>query len=153
MMWKSDAITSQHSPPAVIPHCGHVIEYSVDVSGNNDPWDIFQQALSGSNDANNVPRLRPHISFVFAAESLPAVAEGLAWESRSNDVNQPRICVGVPVTDECSDIAEDGGVLEHAVPDSGGDDSLTVVVELDIAYRPPAEQLRPEKPTAGAAEE
>src|SRR5688572_2805069 len=40
------------------------------------------------------------------------IAVSLAGVSKGNDVNQSRIACGVPLIDECTDIAEDGRAVE-----------------------------------------
>jgi hypothetical protein len=59
--------------------------------------------------------------------------EGLAGESGCNDINHSRIACGVPVTDECFDIAEDRSVVEDSIFDSGGNDPLAVVIDFDVS--------------------
>jgi hypothetical protein len=78
--------------------------------------------------------------------------EGLTGKSGRDNVNQSLICCGVPVTVECSDIAEDWCVGENSIFDPLFDNTLAVVVPLDVPDRLPAEQLRPEQSAADTGE-
>tara|TARA_R110000744_G_scaffold117106_1_gene218911 strand:- start:140 stop:415 length:276 start_codon:yes stop_codon:yes gene_type:complete len=74
----------------------------------------------------------PHVSAIVCSGLLACNGEGLAWESCCNDINHSLICVGVPLIEECSDIAEDGCFVEEPIVDSLSDNALTVIIELDI---------------------
>jgi len=89
--------------------------------------------VSRSYDANGSERFRPQVPLVVGPLLFAGDGEWLAWGAGCKDINHSRIACGVPLIDECSDIAEDGGVVEDAVCDSLFDDSLTVCVDLDIA--------------------
>lgn len=97
--------------------------------------------------------LRPHVAGVVRSGLLPGNAEGLAGESPGDDINQALIASGVPISEECSDIAEDRGSVEHPVFDPLLEHSLAVGVELDVADCSPPEQPAPEESTAAAREE
>jgi hypothetical protein len=103
------------------------------------PWDILQQHESRSYDANDCRRCRPHVSVVVRSSLPPGNAERLAWESCADDINHTRIACGVPVTDECADIGEDGRGVETAVFDPLRDDFLAVVVPFDVTDGCPSE--------------
>lgn len=64
----------------------------------------------------------------------------MAGESGGNDINHAFIAVGVPVSDELSDIAEDRGAVEDFVFDPLGNDFLAVVIYLYVSDRSPSEQ-------------
>jgi hypothetical protein len=81
---------------------------------------------------------------------LPGDGKWLARESSGNDINQPLIARGEPFTDECFDIAEDGSVGQDSVTDSGGNDSLAIVVPLHISDGPETKEHGSEKPAACA---
>jgi hypothetical protein len=147
--------SSQHSPPDIKPQRGQVTDDGAEVPMrlSKETWDVLQQHPAGSNDAKDIPRLWPQVPVVVGPETLARDRERLAWESGRNDVNQALIRLGVPFTDECSDIAEDRGLWDESVFDSLGDDSLTVVIGLYVPYRGPAQEMGPKEPTAGACEQ
>ena len=93
-------------------------------------------------------RRGPHVPFVVGSLLLSGDTERLAGETGGNDINHSRIACGVPVTDECFDIAEDRGGGEDSVTDSGGKDSLAVVIPLDIPDGSETKEHRSKKSTA-----
>jgi len=125
--------------PQVSDDHGQVLAYS---------WHVFKQNESRPDNPNNVCCRWPHVSFVINSFSLSGDAEGLTGKSCGNDINHSRIACGVPVTDECFDIAEDRGGGEDSVTDSGGKDSLAVVIPLDIPDGSETKEHRSKKSTA-----
>ena len=79
------------------------------------------------------------VAGVVLAAPLSGEAERLAGESCGNDINHSLILSGVPLTDECSDIAEYWCFGEQSVCDSLLNDFLTVRLILDI---PPASKSK-----------
>tara|TARA_R100000963_G_C4587209_1_gene65808 strand:+ start:205 stop:525 length:321 start_codon:yes stop_codon:yes gene_type:complete len=95
-------------------------------------WDVLQVRESWLYDAKYGEGFGPQVSAIVCSGLLSCNGKGLAWESACNDINHSLICVGVPFTDECFDIAEDGRFVEEPIVDSLSDNALTVIIELDI---------------------
>jgi len=100
---------------------------------SKEPWHVLQVDEAGSYSAKHVEGGGPHVPLVVGSGLLSSDAERLAGEAGRNDVNQASISSGVPITDECADIAVDGGLVEVPVSDAGGEDTLCVVVPLDVS--------------------
>lgn len=120
---------------------------------SKETWYVFQQRESWSNHAKALGGFGPEIPLVFGSGLLTRVAEWLAGKSSRNDVNHSAISLGVPVTYECSDIAEDGRLGEEPVSDSGGEHSLAVVIVFDVADRIPAEEAGAQQAPARPSED
>ena len=123
----------------------NVVPTSAQVSDNHgqvaaDSGHIFQQNESGADNPDNIGCCGPHVPFVIGMFTLSGDAERLTGKPRGKDINHSRIAFGVPVTDECFDIAEDGGVMQDPVTDSGGKDSLAIIIPFDISDRPESEK-------------
>ena len=99
---------------------------------SKEPWHVLQVDDAGSNSAKHVEGGGPHVPLVVCCLPLSGHAERLAGEASGHDVNQASMSSGVPVTDECADIAVDGGFVKVAVSDAGREDTLGVVVPLDV---------------------
>ena|GEM_PF-5853795 len=95
---------------------------------------VLQKHSPGTDKANALKRFRPAVSFIIGAKSFPGNGKGLAGEAGCKDINHSRICAGVPVSDECTDIAKDRGVIEEAIGNSLFDNSLAVFIPLHISY-------------------
>jgi len=134
----TNMVRSQHCPSCIIPDFGQVTEDRVKISAGNKSRDVFQECVAGSNETNGVPGGRPHIPVVSCSFAPPCRAEGLARESCRDDINQSRICCGVPVTIEYSDIAKDRSGVEDAVGDPLSEDALAIRVVFDISNTPPS---------------
>jgi hypothetical protein len=117
MVWSSGIVRPQHTPPSIIPQRGQVTEHGSEISMRfrQETWDVFQERESRSYNANGIPRGRPHVARVVLASLLSGAAERLARKSGCNDINHALIRFGVPITDECSDIAEDRGVWDESI--------------------------------------
>tara|TARA_R110002012_G_scaffold123887_1_gene274560 strand:+ start:642 stop:962 length:321 start_codon:yes stop_codon:yes gene_type:complete len=100
---------------------------------SQETWDVLQQRVSRSYCAKDGKCLGPHVSAVVFSFLFSCNGEGLAGESASDDINHSLIAVGVPLIEECSDIAKYWGVVEDSVVDSLSDNSLAVLIELDIS--------------------
>jgi hypothetical protein len=146
----SGVVCSQHAPSRIEPHRGQVTEHGSEVAGRSEPWDVFQERESRSNHAKHGGGCWPHVPLVVGSASLSGNTEGLARESCRHDISHAPISLGVPITEECSDIAKDGGFVEESVGDARGKHSLTVDVSLDIPDRPPSNQPTAEEPAASA---
>jgi len=77
---------------------------------------------------------------VVGSGSLACDGKGLAGESARHDINQSLICVGVPVTDECSDIAEDWGIVQNPIGNAGRYHPLAVVVYFHVPNMSPTQK-------------
>jgi hypothetical protein len=137
-MLGADIVRSEHTPSCIIPAFGQVSENSLYVSVSKQAWDVFQERESRSYDAKALDSFGPHISGVVSSFLFSGDAKRLAGESCCNDINQSLIFCGVPFTDECSDIAEDRGVVEYSVFNSLDDNFLAVVFFFDISNVPPS---------------
>jgi hypothetical protein len=119
-----------------------------------EPWDVFQPDEPRFHFTNDAHGGGPHVSGVVGSELVPGDGKRLTGKSPRDDINHAAISSGVPLIDECSDIAEDGCVMEHSVSDALPEHSLAVGVPLDIPEAaPPEEVLGCEEPAPGAAEE
>jgi hypothetical protein len=123
------------------------------VSQGKEAWHVFQPSESGSNVANNVPRRRPHVSFVVCPPLFPCDTERLARESRANHVRKSAILASGTGLHELTHVSEDRGDGQESVCDSGSEDALAVVVPFHIADALPTQKMmRSKQPAARAAE-
>jgi hypothetical protein len=100
------------------------------------PWDVLQEAEPWSYLANDARRIRPHVPFISGAELAAGDTEWLAREPPRDAIHASAPCSTV----EGSHVIPDGGIVEHAVCDALLDDSLAVVVSLDVAHDSVPEQ-------------
>ena len=152
---RSNVGRSQHTPFRIVPRFGQVSKYASEVSvrPGKQPWDVLQQHPSRSYHANAVPRGWPHVARVVCACPSASNGKWLAREAGGKHVSHAAISSGVPVTEECADIAEDGGGVEVPVSDALGEDTLAVVVEFDVADASEPEPLCRAESAAGACVE
>jgi hypothetical protein len=106
---------------------------------SKETWDIFQERESRSNQANDFPGLGPHVAWVVGCCLLSSDGERLTGEASRNDVNHALVDCCPSLINECSDIAEDWGVVEVAISYPLRQHALAVVIELDVANCGPAE--------------
>jgi hypothetical protein len=132
-MRRSAFACGKHTPLSIKPAFSQVSEYSSSVLVSKQTWDVLQIRVSRSYCAKDGKCFGPHVSAVVSSRLFPGNGEGLTGESACNDINHSLIAFGVPFTEECSDIAEYWRVVEDAIVDSGPDDPLTVLTELDIS--------------------
>jgi len=115
-----------------------------------DSGHIFKQYESGLNNSNDCCCGRPLVAFIAPPLAFSGNAEWLAWEAGGKDVNQSRIDCGIPITDECFDIAEDRCIGQDTITDSGGEDSLAIIVPFNISDGMESKEHRSEKSAASA---
>jgi len=120
----------------MIPCFGQVPENGSYVFVSKEAWDVFQECDLWSYDANALDCCRPHISGIVCTSLLSGDTEGLAGESSGNNINQSRICCGVTVADELSNVSEDRGGIQNTVGNSLPDNFLAVFVKFDISNNP-----------------
>ena len=118
-----------------------------------EPWDVLQEDEAWLHFTNHIHGGGPHVSGVIFCALVSCDREGLTRESSRHDINHAAISSGVPLIEECSDIAEDWGGVEHSVFDALPEHALTVRVPLDIAEGPVPEQVLPGELSAGASGE
>jgi hypothetical protein len=123
-----------------------------EVTGGEKAMDIFEKNESWTYDTDTLDGFGPKVSVIVCTFSLSCNAEGLAREACCDDINQSRISCGVPVTNECTDVAENRGVVEISIPDAGGDDLLAVSVDFNVSNMVPSEKLGCEKASSGSSE-
>jgi hypothetical protein len=111
---------------------------------------VLQKHSPGTDKANAFKRFRPAVLFVVCTKPFPGHGEGLAGEAGGKDINHSRICAGVPASNECSDIAKDGGVIEETIDNSLFDNSLTVFISLHVSDMTEPKKLGTQKSAAGA---
>ncbi len=137
-MRSADIGRAVHAPFRIEPRFGQVLKDRRKVVVlAEESRDVLKEAPSRADLSNNVNCLGPHVSLVVSARALAGEREGLAGKSGADAVNHTLIAFGVPVTNECSDIAEYWSDGEDAVFDSGGEDSLAVVIEFNVTYSSP----------------
>jgi hypothetical protein len=130
-------------PLHVIPALGQVSENGSKVFVSKEAWNVLQQDVAGSHLANALQGFRPEVPVVPVPLALPGDGKGLAGEARREDVNHALIASGVPVTEECADIAEDRGFFEESVLNPLREDFLAVFIDLHVAYGFPSQKFGP----------
>jgi hypothetical protein len=108
---------------------------------SKETWNVLQQAPSGSHFANDSDGLGPHVSVVVLSSLGSGDTEGLAWESRSDDIHKatpgPRI--------KGSDVVPDREQGKHAVSLPAEKHLPAVGVDFDRAYGSPSEEMGSEE--------
>lgn len=130
-----------------------VVENDSEIGIEKNCWDVLKEERIRADELDAFKGFRPEVALIFFAESFSSRGEWLTWGRGSNDINHTSISFGVPLINECLHRAEDWGVVEPPVPDSLGNDPLTVVVIFHIPHRPPPEPLELKGGEAGAGEE
>jgi hypothetical protein len=120
---------------------------------SKDIWHVFQERISGSYCAKDCDNLGPKVAVVCCAFVLTGNREGLAWKSRCNHFRNSSVFASCTGEDEVTNIAEHWCGVENSVLDALGDDSLAVVVDLDVADTGEPEQLGSEDAEPGAAKQ
>jgi hypothetical protein len=122
-----------------IPHCGQIGEDDSGVSASKEPWDVFQLDSLRSNTANDIRGCWPHVSFVAFGKLFSGNCEWLAGKARCNHVRNSSILVGCTGLCELTHVSEDWRGWQDAVADTSSNDSLAILVPLDIADWAPSE--------------
>ena len=85
-MWRANFSRAEYSKRAAITKSLKVAK-DVFESQRNVPFDVFEEAQSGSHGQNSVCDPRPEVPRVFLSESLAGGAEGLARVPATKDVH------------------------------------------------------------------
>lgn len=126
-------VSSQNSPPDMIPHCGKVGENcSGEIGVPKKSWHILTVKGSGSYSANNLCGFRPHVSGVVFGLLLSRHAEWLAWEACCNQVRKSSVLLGCTRLYELTHVCIDWGIRQYSVFNSLGEHPLAVWVDFDI---------------------
>jgi hypothetical protein len=123
-----------------------------EVSRIKQTWDVLQERVSGSYEANTFERLRPLVPFVVLASFLSCNAEWLAGKACRNHIDKSLVLSSCTGLDEDVNVSEDWGFIEEAVLDSLREDFLAVLVPFDISHGLPTENLGAEDSTPGTSE-
>lgn len=113
----------------------------------------LQEYPAGPDLSNNLGDFRPEIT-VGTLPSAGRRAVELAREPSANHVRKSSVLSSCTGLHELTHVSEDRGSREEPVLDPLRDDSLTVLVDLDVPDRVPPEQVvGGEQSAAGAGEE
>jgi hypothetical protein len=140
-MWRSGVASSQNSPPSHIPQRGQVTEDGSKVTAGNKPADVLKEYGFRLYAANDLSRCGPHVAAVVCGLLLSCNTERLAREACANHVRKSSVLVSGTGLCELTHVAKDRGGRQESVTNSGGDDSLAVVVPFDVSDCGPAEQV------------
>jgi hypothetical protein len=104
------------------------IEESSPISGK-DAWDVLKKDVSRLHFTDDPGNVVPDESLVVHSSPLAGEADGLAWESRSDEIHRstPRPAV------EGANVVPDRSVIQAAVLDSRRDDSCGELAPFDVA--------------------
>jgi hypothetical protein len=80
-------------PLCIVPAAGQVPENFVHPS-SKEPWDVFHDDVGGSKYANEPRKVRPEPARVVLASLLAGVADGLAGEASSDDIDTRELATG-----------------------------------------------------------
>jgi hypothetical protein len=74
--------------PFRIPPARGQVGEDVGKPSAKQPWDVLHEQVSASHAASDPPYLGPEPSLVGLRESFAGDADGLTWESRSNEIHR-----------------------------------------------------------------
>jgi hypothetical protein len=106
----------------------HPVEEGSPISGK-DAWDVLKKDVSRLHFTDDPGNVVPDESLVVHSSPLAGEADGLAWESRSDEIHRstPRPAV------EGANVVPDRSVIQAAVLDSRRDDSCGELAPFDVA--------------------
>jgi len=133
-------------PSDTKPARGQLSEYSSEISGSKEAWDVFQESVSGSNFAYDPNGIRPKVSFVVFSFSFSGNREGLARESSRDDIH--KAVPGTPV--ECADVVPYREHGKHTVSLASEEHFPAIRLFFHGADGPPSEKLPGEEPPANS---
>jgi hypothetical protein len=145
---RPNVVSSQHSPPAVIPERGQVTEHSSE-SPSNDGWAVLHEDVLGSNLANDPRHVLPHAgSGAFDACTFAGDADVLAREAARYHINNssPRSAV------KTAHVRPNRERLEGSIVLSLRQNLCGVGVTLNGADGAPSQQVASENSATSARE-
>ena len=121
------------APASHEPHFGQVGEDDSEVSGSKESCDVLQEQVFWSYCANDGFGCWPHVALVRFGKLLARNAEWLAGKACANHVRNASVLVGCTGLNELTHVSEDRGFVQVSVCDSRGNDSLAILVPLDVS--------------------
>lgn len=135
-------------PPSIEPERCQVGEDFAEILAPNKSRHIFQECVSGSNLPKHSPGLGPHVALVVLTPALAGLAEGSAWEARSDDIHDstPRSTV------KRSDVVPYGKGFQPALLLASKEDLPAVRIALNRTHGSMPEEDRAQNPSTSACE-
>jgi hypothetical protein len=131
-VWRSSGASRKHTPDCIHPHFGQVSKYSLEIPAINEGWNVFQQRILWSYDAQTFSGRWPHVSGIVGSEHGAGGTEWLAGETACNHVDKSSALFSGTGLDEVTNVAKDGRSAKQAVVNSCPENSLTIFIPFDI---------------------
>ncbi len=154
----ADVISSEHTPPDIIPERGQIGEDLTEPMAAEQSGDVFEKSERGPDDAEDAGDVGPAVAFVLGSKLLAGDAVGLAGESAAQDIDAPDPVGGIEVVMQGAEaldgahVAVDGEGRQQAVALAGGEDGAGVGVDVDGSDAGMAEDETAEDAATAAGE-